>query len=214
MPKSYTTQIALAGLTLGIIALLLMVVMFPIAFNTLGGSTCANGTEHVFIQSGNVTFDIYYNSAVIDTVNTTYQLYDVGHIYELNIDPIPRELTIPPGAITSSSYVKLRLHYFSPTIIPLNAAAWYELTYSLTPPNVDAIIPQGPCFDSPATCILVGWGGNGYLTQNSFGTDLEGSPTVLGYYFFYMQPIPTTPQDWTNYTINIASSLSLAIYGA
>lgn len=203
MKSATTTIVAVTALVIAILSAIACAIMFPIAFTTLSVS-------QTLIQSGNVTIDLF-NTNVLDTLNTTYRLYYIPNNYVIEIDPLARELIVPPATVTDY-FVQVRLHYFSPPIVPLSGIGSRTYSFPLLPHNLNAISLQGPCFDAPATCVMSISQGSGILGQNSLITDIESDAN--GYFYFLMQTIDASPQDWANYTVSIDQKLSLSIFAA
>lgn len=202
-----TAIVSITALIAAILAALACSIVFPIAFNTLSVSK-------TLVQSGNVTVDLISTTQdTLDFVNTTYRLYAIPNNYVIEIDPLPRELVVPSGFGTST-YVLVRFYYFSPAVIPLSSAGWMGSIYPFSPSNLDALVVQGPCFNSdPATCNVVSEYDNAGLSQNSLGAGVDENNN--GYLYFYMQTLDSfASQDWANYTLNIVNTFTVGVFAA
>ena len=204
MARSTTSIVAWTALILAALAVIAIAVGLPLIL-------LSDSTTKTFVQRGNYTLDLYTGS-VQDTINATYRLYQGPSYYLLELDAPTRALLVPEGGVTSSSNVQMRIHYFSPPVVLLAAAGWWEYIYPLSQPNVALIIPDGPCYDPPTpTCNLAGWQGGGPLGQDSLST---GTEDTQGYLFFYMQTLDDSSQDWTNYTLGFGGTLHLTLFSA
>jgi hypothetical protein len=165
-----------------------------------------------FIQSGTFTWDMATSSSVVvDTLPSTYRLYQGSSMYILELDPPARELVAAEGVSQPSNYMKIRMREFTPLVIPLGSLGWFGYVYPLTLPNVQLITIDGPCFDGPTpTCGYSGfYGGTDGPGGSSFSITTEGS---IGYLQFFMQQNNGSPFNWSNYTVAIANTLNLNLW--
>jgi hypothetical protein len=195
MPSAYVV----VALTLAIAACVALVITFPIVTTSLTPSKD-------FVQRGNVTWDVYSGSA-LDSVQSTYRLYQTENTYVLELDVLPRDLLVPSVGATSQSWLQIRIHDFSPIVTQVGVLGSWEYLFPLSQHNAASIIPDGPCFDPPTpTCVYSGWSGSGGVAPNSITFAVDGLDRMV---MFSLQTVDSSAIDWTNYTLSVSRRLYL-----
>lgn len=196
------SPVAAGALALAIAVALAICVTFPIVVTSLT-------PRKSFVQNGNVTWDLY-NATALDSVQSTYRLYQMDAGYVLELDVLSRDLLVPTTGATATVSIRVRIRDFTPAVVPLGTYGTKGYIIPLSQSNSAAIVPDGPCFDPPTpTCNLDGVSGSPVLTADSVAFDLEGSK---GYMYFYMQTLSGQVQDWSNYTLGTSSRLYFHLF--
>lgn len=202
--------VAIVALIVASLTALAVVIALPIMGNTYT-------PKKEFIQSGTFAWDmatsgsIVVPSVVVDTLPSTYRLYQGSSMYILELDPPARDLLAANGVGQPCIYMKIRMREFTPPVIPLSSLGWFGYVFPLTLPNVQSITVDGLCFDGPTpTCGYSGfYGGTDGPGGSSFSVSTEG---VIGYIQFFLQTNNGTSFDWSNYTVAIANTLTLNLW--
>ena len=168
------------------------------------------------VQQGQFTWDIWTGSAVADSLVLNYWVYQYPSYYLLKVDALPRPLAVPAGVATSQTNVNVRLHLFDPPVDVLNSLGWYEMIFTLSQSNLEAIVANASCFESdPPTCNLSGWPNEGTLGVNAITFQTEGTyPYYQGFFQQYMETIAGNNVDWTNATYWTTKPLELTLFSA
>ena len=205
MARSNALVIAIVALILAILGLVAIAVGYPLI--VLG-----NAAQKTFLQSGNVTFQLS-SPNIVDSVTSTYRLYQGASDYLLELDVPARELMVPNGVVTSAPNVQVLIRYFSPPIEVLATYGWYEYIFQLSQPSIALIVVDGTCYDPPnPNCIISAVPSNiGTAAKNSFLVALDIADGILT---FYMKTIDSSYIDWSNYTLGLAGTLRLTFFSA
>jgi hypothetical protein len=199
--------VAIAALVLAALVALTAVIGLPLVVNGLTPSKD-------FVQSGTLSWDIFFNNTVVlDTVTSTYSLYQGPTYYTLELALLPRDLLVPNDAVNTLGNLRIRAHTFVPAVVALSSYGQAGKVVPLATNNIAALAPDGACYDPPTpTCNVVAVPGLGLETQNAIAFAIESPQS--GYAYFYLQTISGSVQNWSNYTFGLTRILSLTIGSA